>query len=78
MSEGNGQISGGSGNRCSASHPEAGSPEEGRLFLAALIAVVCLCVPLIIQMQDERGQIGKNYTTAKPGAVVTIPVTEPR
>jgi len=48
------------------------------LFLAALIAVVCLCVPLIIQMQDERGQIGKNYTTAKPGAVVTIPVTEPK
>lgn len=48
------------------------------LFLAALIAVVCLCVPLILQMGDERGQIGKNYKTARPGDVVTIPVTEPK
>ncbi len=48
------------------------------LFLAALVVIVCLCVPLILRIGDERGQIGKNYTTAKPGTVVTIPVTEPK
>ena len=48
------------------------------LFLAALIVVVCLCVPLVLQIQDERGQIGKNYVTIKPGTVPTIPVSEPQ
>ena len=48
------------------------------LFLVALAAVACLCVPLFFRMQDERGQIGKNYVTLKPGTTVTIPVTEPK
>ena len=43
-----------------------------------MIVVVCLCVPLILQMQDERGQIGKNYVTIKPGTAPTIPVSEPK
>ena len=46
------------------------------LFLAALIVIGCLCVPLVLQMRDERGQIGKNYTTAKPGTMTTVPATE--
>ena len=48
------------------------------IILAALIVVVCLCVPLVLQIQDERGQIGKNYVTIKPGTAPTIPVSEPK
>jgi len=48
------------------------------LLVVALITVVCLCVPLILEMENERSQIGKNYVTIKPGAPVTIPVTEPK
>ena len=45
---------------------------------AISLVVVCLCVPLVLQIQDERGQIGKNYVTIKPGTVPTIPVSEPK
>lgn len=41
------------------------------LFLAALIAAVCLSIPLIRHYGKNKFQIGQNYTTVKPSTEPT-------
>lgn len=41
------------------------------LFLAALVVIVCLAVPLTRELREERAQIGKNYSTVKPSTAAT-------
>lgn len=41
------------------------------LFLAALLAAVCLSIPLIRDYGKTKFQIGQNYTTVKPGTAPT-------
>ena len=43
------------------------------MLLAALMIIICLTVALILNLGDERSQIGKNYTTVKP----TVTASEP-
>lgn len=41
------------------------------LFIVALLAVVCLSIPLIRDIGKEKFQIGQNYTTVKPTTAPT-------
>lgn len=48
------------------------------LLLAALAMIAGLAISLFLLLNQERAQIGKNYTTVRPGTTVTAPVTEPK
>lgn len=41
------------------------------LFAAALIAALCLAVPVIRDMESNKFQIGQNYSTVKPSTEPT-------
>lgn len=45
------------------------------LFIAALVTVMCLSIPLIRDIGKEKFQIGQNYSTVKPSTEPTEDTT---
>ena len=46
------------------------------LFAVALVAAICLSIPLIRDIGKEKFQIGQNYSTVKPTTEPTVVSTE--
>lgn len=46
------------------------------LFVAALLAAICLSIPFIRDLDKDKFQIGQNYSTVKPSSEPTADETE--